>query len=117
MSDYFVLDNHTPVRVDSMAWALWFETADRVVAQTDVPLASGSFARVSTVFLGLDHSFSHAGPPVLWETMIFWTDHELDQYQERYTSKADALAGHETACQLVRDATPPPPPPANEEQK
>lgn len=54
--------------------------------------------RVSTVFLGLDHSFG-AGPPVLWETMIFGGDH--DEYQERYTSYEDAVEGHARACAIA----------------
>jgi hypothetical protein len=47
-----------------MRWATWFEAADRHVRdsfQGDV--------RVSTVFLGLDHSVY--GPPQLFETMVF----------------------------------------------
>lgn len=60
------------------------------------PLAS--YALVSTVFLAMDHSFAFpfGGPPVLWETMIFDCP-GLDDYQQRYTSKADALVGHEAA--------------------
>jgi hypothetical protein len=57
-------------------------------------------ARVSTVFLGLDHNYSFEGPPVLWETMIFGGEH--DSYQTRYTSKDDAVKGHEEALRLVR---------------
>jgi hypothetical protein len=50
--------------------------------------------RISTVFLGLDHNFSGVGPPVLWETMVFGRgDRELDC--RRYSSRAEALAGHE----------------------
>ena len=51
---------------DLMEWAKWFETANRVVAQTEV----GSLF-VSTVFLGLDHNFLDSGQPLLFETMIF----------------------------------------------
>ncbi len=67
---------------------------------------------VSTVFLGLDHSFGDGygayGAPVLWETMIFERGDgphpiDLSEYQERYTSGDDARAGHETTKQYVRD--------------
>ena len=54
---------------------------------------------VSTVFLGLDHSWN-SEIPILWETMIFGGEH--DQYQERYTSHKDALEGHEKALELVK---------------
>jgi len=53
---------------------------------------------VSTVFLGLNHSWN-SEIPVLWETMIFGGEH--DQYQERYTSHKDALEGHEKALNLI----------------
>lgn len=48
--------------------------------------------RVSTVFLGLDHSYWD-GPPILFETMVFGG--ALDQEQERYATEEEALAGHE----------------------
>jgi hypothetical protein len=53
---------------------------------------------ISTVFLGLDHSWN-SEIPILWETMIFGGEH--DQYQERYTSYEDALEGHKVALNLV----------------
>jgi hypothetical protein len=53
---------------------------------------------ISTVFLGLDHQHGD-GPPLLWETMIFGGKH--DQYQERYSSREEALEGHIRAVNLV----------------
>ncbi len=50
---------------------------------------------VSTVFLGTDHNFTGKGPPVLFETMIFVNGG--DEWQDRYTSWNDAVAGHERA--------------------
>lgn len=71
---------------------------------------------VSTVWLGLDHSFGRPGAPLIFETMIFapkdvtvgreaWetgcdaagTMADLDQYQERYATEAAAQAGHDRA--------------------
>lgn len=78
---------------DLYEWGVWFETNSRIVEQTffkDI--------KVSTVFLGMDHGW-HDGPPVLWETMIFGGKH--DQYQKRYTSLADAKAGHREALLLA----------------
>jgi hypothetical protein len=56
---------------------------------------------ISTVFLGMDHSWSNkpGHKPVLWETMIFGG--EYSEYQERYTSHHDALEGHQKAIDLV----------------
>lgn len=63
---------------------------------------------VSTVWLGLDHSFSWLPAdqivnPLIFETMIFCSDgsNELGDYQERYSTEEEALEGHEKACQLA----------------
>jgi hypothetical protein len=56
---------------------------------------------VSTVFLGLDHSFN-SDKPVLWETMIFGGDH--DQFQGRYSSYEDAVIGHQKALNLINNS-------------
>lgn len=44
---------------------------------------------LSTVFLTVDHCFMGT-QPVLWETMLF----PGCEYQRRYTSHEDAVAGH-----------------------
>jgi hypothetical protein len=54
---------------------------------------------VSTVFLGIDRSFG-SGPPLLFETMVFGG--ELDDEQERYSTEAEALAGHAAMVRRVR---------------
>lgn len=68
---------------------------------------------VSTVWLGLDHSFRE-GPPVIFETMVFTTsawntdrteeDHELllEIDAARYHTEQEAITGHEDMCTLVR---------------
>ncbi len=55
-------------------------------------------SEVSTVFLGLDHSWG-SGPPLVFETMIFGGPN--DQYQERYATYEEAEAGHKRAMWLV----------------
>lgn len=47
---------------------------------------------VSTVWLGLDHSFV-SGPPVIFETMLFGG--AQDGECERYSTEAEAIAGHQ----------------------
>lgn len=96
MSNRYILDeSNNPVECpDLMVWARWMETADRHVA-TDV-LPGG--VKVSTVFLGLDHGWEEA-LPVLWETMIFGGPNS--QYQDRYTSREDAVAGHAKALRIA----------------
>jgi hypothetical protein len=105
MSDRYILDEQgQPVECpDLMTWARWFEAGEH---RRRIALDKRGDITVSTVFLGLDHSF-FGGPPVLWETMIFGGEHDEDQ--ERYTSQADALAGHARMCELAFGApiTPP----------
>ena len=92
--NYILNDAGNPVAEhDPLTWALWFQTAERRVAYDELP----DDMRVSTVFLGLDHSFG-SGPPLLFETMVFGG--ELDQEQERYSTREQALAGH--AAMLAR---------------
>ena len=53
---------------------------------------------ISTVWLGIDHSFGD-GPPIIFETMIFGGKH--DDFCERYETETDALDGHVRAIALV----------------
>ena len=92
-------DNKPVVCDDVVEWGKWFEGADdqRGVAVTDF-----DGGKVSTVFLGMDHNFTH-GEPVLWETMIFGGPH--DGYCERYTSLAKAEAGHQRAVAVAGESS------------
>lgn len=94
MSEHYILDGHTPVAVDLMTWAKAFELS-RHVASDEIDGVS-----VSTVFLGLDHSFGAGGPPILFETMIFGGPH--DQYQDRCATWDEAVAMHAKALAMVK---------------
>lgn len=105
-NDKYILDDKGDVIPcdDLMEWAGWFETSKdkRKVAYDEV-----GDHYVSTVFLGLDHSFGR-GEPLLFETMVFekekttkkfagkkMTFHEsLDGFSDRYHTKEEAVAGH-----------------------
>lgn len=99
MNDKYILDpSGNPVRVYNLhEWAQWFETADRKVAYFE-----RDDVRVSTVFLGIDHRYSPNEPRQLFETMIFGGEH--NDFQERYATRAEALAGHERAVAMVGGA-------------
>ncbi len=56
--------------------------------------------RISTVFLGLDHSFTK-GAPILFETMIFG-EIPQDNYQRRYRTYKAAIIGHYEAVEEVK---------------
>jgi hypothetical protein len=101
MTGKYILVGHQVVSCsDLMTWARWFETADRCVRDT-----ARDDVRVSTVFLGLDHGFGldHT-PPLLFETMVFVNGTE--EGCERYSSWAEAEAGHERWVQQVFKPTP-----------
>jgi len=93
----YILDGHEPVAVDLMTWARWYETAERHVGDTKV-----GDVRVSTVFLGTDHSFGRGNRPVLFETLVFGG--ELDMEMERYCTWQEAEVGHEEMVVRVRKA-------------
>lgn len=89
---YYILDkNNNPVEVeDVIEWARSFDRETRVVKKTTT--SHNHF--VSTVFLGLDHSWVE-GVVHLFETMIFSEDKDVDEYQERYSTWQEAEEGHD----------------------
>lgn len=93
----------------AMRWARWFEAATRNSGENFDPAkptrrvaatTTASGAWVSTVFLGLDHRYFGEGPPLLFETMAFAGD-DFDSYQARYSTWADAEAGHVLAVAAI----------------
>lgn len=84
---------------DLMEWGQEFSKHSRRVAQTFFPNDGDKEVRVSTVFLGIDHSWGNNAQPILWETMIFGGEH--DEFQQRYHCEQDAMNGHLVACDLV----------------
>jgi hypothetical protein len=66
----------------------------RVMGDTEI-----NGLRVSTVWLGLNRSYSKKEPPLIFETMIFPKDYWCEFYQERYCSEAEAIVGHQKAVQ------------------
>jgi len=98
MTDKYILQGTTPVKEeDLLAWAQWFETANRQVVETWIP----PDIRVSTVFLALDYQRDE-GPPLLFETMVFGG--ACDQEQVRYSTWHEAEHGHEAMVLRVHEA-------------
>lgn len=92
----YILDTNGEVQecTDLNTWAKWLESSnDRVIA-----ICEKNGVKVSTVFLGLDHSFI-GGPPVLFETVVFGGEH--DQKMDRYCTKKKAEKGHKQWCLKV----------------
>ena len=99
--NFYILENEEIVRVDTVIeWATWLEgigRTKRIVSATSLP--GGVF--VSTVFLGLDHNYSHREhAPVLFETMVFGGPD--DSYQERYCTLKEAREGHIRTLRMCR---------------
>jgi hypothetical protein len=95
----YILDGKMPrLEPDLLTWGRWLEDADRHVA-----LSIQGDVRVSTVFLGLDHSFGD-GPPLLFETMAFVAGEE--QGCERSSTWEEAEAGHRRMVAEVFKPTP-----------
>lgn len=101
ISRYILVDGVPVPEPDLFKWAAWMEGAkgssDWILARTTI----SKEVKVSTVFLGLDHNFDLEGPPEVFETMIFGGP--KDQHCWRYSTKADALLGHENAIAQARD--------------
>lgn len=56
---------------------------------------------VSTVWLGLDHSF-HGGEPIIFETMVFrGPDDFAEELGRRYATEQEAKAGHAETVTLI----------------
>lgn len=68
----------------------------RRIARTKVP---GADSTVSTVWLGLDHQFGD-GPPLIFESLVFGGG--MDGEMERYSTEAEARAGHDALVAKVR---------------
>jgi len=101
----YVLRGHEVVESENFAelGRLYGENfANRVVRKTDWPgNAQFEACEISTVFLGIDHGFRE-GPPIVFETMVFGGP--LDEWQRRYATWDQAVAGHEETLDLVRQA-------------
>lgn len=100
---FWILNGRVPEYcTDLLRWGRWFETADRIIARTE--LMDGDVV-VSTIFLGVDHRFLGDGPPILFETMIFGEKYlsqifgremevREDMGQWRYCTYDEAERGH-----------------------
>lgn len=98
MSDTYILDaqGEPVLEPDLTVWGRWMGRAERHIGNDLIGLV-----KVSTVFLGLDHSWA-SGPPLLWETMVFGGP--LDGEMERYRTRDEAIRGHQFIMERVKNA-------------
>jgi hypothetical protein len=124
ITDKYILgdDGEPQAEPNLLKWATWLENSmpQRRLALTEME----NGGRVSTVFLGIDHDFTmriqwetiqwtQEGEkiaaefqipyqPLIWETMVFDVDGEMDRHMERYRTRAEALRGH---ARIVEEAS------------
>jgi hypothetical protein len=84
--------------IDLYTWSVRFHDKDYQRVAKD----EGDGWKVSTVWLGLDHQFGD-GPPLIFETMVFGGP--LDDETVRYSTLAEAEAGHAAVLERVRHAS------------
>ena len=95
MDKYILVDKIPVVEPDLMKWALSMNTPIHV-GDTNI-----HGIRISTVFLGLDHSFPRGGDPVLFETMVFspyWEENQM----HRYHTWEEAERGHQIFVEATK---------------
>ena len=97
---YYDMDGNP---ISLMEWSHIYSNADRTIG-SDVVIHGEHIVRVSTVYLGLDHSF-FGGIPLIFETMMFSTDESIDQGQWRYATKEQAIRGHADVLAQVTKET------------
>lgn len=104
MSEFYILDGHEVIPSTIEGWA---ENAEKRYTNKEgddswrvdkTTLENGGY--ISTVFLGLDHSFG-SGPPKLFETMYFpnhgdGTESWAEEDCERCATWEEAEAQHKT---------------------
>jgi len=83
MSHYF---NQRGEPMELLEWVAAMETIAPIEA---TPMDDGHL--VSTIWIGLDAT-TRAGPPLIFETCVFFNDGLVDQ--ERYATEQEAREGH-----------------------
>lgn len=103
MNTYILDANNNPIPCASAeAWAWRKANRERVSVAHDIV---GDW-RVSTVFLTTDHAYGTEPRPLVFETMVFYGGSFRDLDCDRYTTYADAIAGHAAMVEKWRHRVP-----------
>jgi hypothetical protein len=105
MSNYYIIDPKTHATIclggGTEAAERWATSKNNHCVVDNTESKAG---RVSTVFLGLDHRFGTEGPPILFETMIFCSNKDVDGYQMRCSTWEEAERMHRVALAVLNTA-------------
>ncbi len=83
-------------KISNEEWMRLFVNKEyKIVKQQDI---HGN--KVSTVWLGTDHSFGAGDEILIFETMVFG-DGMWDDYTRRWSTEEDALFGHSVVADLI----------------
>ena len=99
--EYWILDkDHNVIQAnDALEWGEFFQDFNnRRVALTYLPDGT----RISTVFLGIDHGVG-TGTVLLFETMVFHNNSDLESDVERYPTWTKAKEGHKRMVEKWRN--------------
>jgi hypothetical protein len=80
---------------DLLRWMEFLDQNNPLLAHDRLPGA----VHVSTVFCGVNRNYA-SGPPILFQSTILGGPH--NGYLERYSSKAEAMSGHERAVRIAQ---------------
>jgi hypothetical protein len=83
---YILVDRKPVNHPNNDNWFLWFGNMDnRRVGLTQI----GAVV-ISTIFGGIDRSYGHGGPPLLFETHVFGGKHDDDEWLTSTWEEAEA---------------------------
>jgi hypothetical protein len=88
---YALVGRDTRLCADIMEYATAMVGVDTRVALDEIPVAGGEPVRISTVFLGYNHSL-YSLTPHIFETMVF--QGTARRVADRYSTWDEAVAGH-----------------------
>lgn len=100
---YYILNGIHPVaEPDSVKFAKWYFT-DNGGNNRRIGLTKTDDFTISTVFLGVSHTFSFKDPPMLFETLITNSEgEEIDML--RYSQYNEALVYHNILSEMAENS-------------
>jgi hypothetical protein len=97
MTDFYILDqNKKAIEANIIEYAQFNSDANNWRVKKDIV----GDTVISTVFLGVNHSYD-GGRPLLFETMVFGGVH--DEYMDRCSTWDEAIIQHSKVLNMVKD--------------